>query len=110
MSKRIWIVPMFTLLLCATAAQAQFQERDYELTLSGAGANGPDFDGVSFNVGGSLGYFLTNEFEVLLRQTIGYSDVGGGGSALNGSTRIAADWNFNLGTWVPYIGANIGYA
>jgi hypothetical protein len=108
MIKRLWIVPVLALLLVPAMAQAQFRQGDWELTLSGSGSNGPDFDGTSFNVGGSLGYFLTDEFEVALRQSIGFTDIGVSGD-LNGSTRVAVDYNFNLGQWVPYIGANIGY-
>jgi hypothetical protein len=110
MLKRTWIVAALALLIAPLVARADFKQGDYEVTLSGQGANGPDFDGLQFGVNGALGYFLTDEFEVALRQSVGYSDVGGGGSALNGSTRVAVDYNFNLGQWVPYIGANLGYA
>jgi len=109
MMKRIWIVPVLALFLAPAIARADFKQRDFELTLQGSGANGPDFDGATIAAGGSLGYFLTDEFEIGLRQTIGYTDLGGSGSALNGSTRIAADWNFNLGQWVPFVGGNFGY-
>ena len=27
----------------------------------------------------------------------------------SGSTRVAVDYNFDMGRWVPYIGANLGY-
>jgi len=110
MLKRTWIVAVLALLIAPLAARADFRQGDYEVTLSGQGANGPDFDGFQASAAGSLGYFLTDEFEVALRQSVGYSDVGGGGSALNGSTRVAVDYNFNMGQWVPYIGANLGYA
>src|SRR5215213_431641 len=109
MIKRMWIVPVLALLLVPAMARAEFHQRDWEVTLSGSGSNGPDFDGTTFNVGGSLGYFLTDEFEVALRQSIGFNDRGVSGGNLNGSTRVAIDYNFNLGQFVPYIGGNIGY-
>ena len=110
MPKRMWIVALLAMFIAPLAARADFRQGDFEVTLAGSGANGPDFDGTAFNVGGSLGYFLTDEFEVALRQSILFTDVGGSGSDLNGSTRVAVDYNFNLGQWVPFVGANIGYA
>jgi len=108
MPKRMWIVGLLTVLVAPLLARADFKQGDYDLTLNGAAAHGPDLDGVSFNVGGSLGYFLTDGLEIGLRQTIGFTDVGTGGD-LNGSTRLALDFNFNMGQWVPYVGGNIGY-
>jgi hypothetical protein len=110
MLRRLWLVPALVALLIPALAQAQFRQGDWEVTLQGQGANGPDFDGVQFSVGGSLGYFFADQFEVALRQTIGYSDIAGGGSDLNGSTRVAVDYHFDMGKWQPFIGANIGYA
>jgi outer membrane protein W len=96
------------------AAQAQeefgFQPEDWELTLGGSGANDSEFEGSTFAFSGSLGYFFTENVEVALRQTIGYSDIGGSdGSAWNGSTRVAADWHFDLERWQPFVGVNGGY-
>jgi outer membrane protein W len=99
-------------LLPAAAANAQFQAGDWELTLGGTGSNGPDFNGTTFNVNGSLGYFLTKELEVGVRQGIGYTDIGnagGDGSAWVASTRVALDYHFDLNKIQPYIGANIGF-
>jgi len=100
------------MILPASAAQAQFQQGDWELTLGGTGSNGPDFNGTSFAMQGNLGYFLSKELEVSLRQSIGYSDLtsqSGDGSAWVGSTRIALDYHFDFGRFQPYIGAQIGY-
>jgi hypothetical protein len=95
-------------LMVTSAAHAQFKDGDWELTLSGSAANGPDFDGVTANVNANLGYFITKELEVGVRQTVGFTDIGTSGD-LNGSTRIAVDWNFDIGKVVPFLGANIGY-
>jgi hypothetical protein len=107
MLRKLMVVAALAL-LPAAAAQAQFQAGDWALTLSGQGSNGPDFDGTQFSVNADIGYFLTKEFEVSLRQSIGYSDLVQG-TAWNGSTRVAVDYNWDMGRWVPYIGANIGY-
>ena len=108
MPKRMWIVAMLAFLVAPLAARADFKQGDFELTLQGSGANGPDFDGVNFNIAGSLGYFLTDEFEIGARQSVLFEDLSG--SNLNGSTRVFVDYNFNLGQWVPFIGASVGYA
>jgi hypothetical protein len=104
----MWIVALLAVIVAPLAARADFKQGDYELTLSGSAAHSPDLDGVTINVGGNLGYFITNEFEVGLRQSIGFTDIGTSGD-VNGSTRVAVDYNFNLGQWVPYVGANLGY-
>jgi hypothetical protein len=100
-------------ILPAAVAHAQFQQGDFELTLSGQGSNGPDFDGTQWSVDGQLGYFFTKELEASIRQTVSYTDVGatvGGGSAWNAATRVALDYNFDIGgRIVPYIGGNIGF-
>ena len=106
---RKFFVAAALMLLPAAAANAQFQAGDWELTLGGSGSNGPDFDGTAWNVNGSLGYFMTKEFELGVRQSIGYTDIGVDGSAWNGSTRIFADYHFDMGRWQPYVGGNIGY-
>jgi hypothetical protein len=107
MLRKLMVVAALAL-LPAAAAHAQFQAGDWELTLSGQGSNGPDFNGTQWSVEGNIGYFFTKELEVGLRQTIGYSDLVPG-TAWNGSTRVAVDYNFDMGRWVPYIGANVGY-
>jgi len=110
MLRKLMVVAALAL-LPAVAAQAQFQAGDWELTLGGSGSNGPDFNGTSFAVNGNLGYFLTKELEIGVRQSVGYSDINGGGSgsSWNGSTRFALDYHFDFGRWQPYVGANIGY-
>jgi hypothetical protein len=105
---RKFFVAMALMLLPAVAANAQFQAQDWELTLGGSGSNGPDFNGTSWAVNGSLGYFLTKEFEVGVRQSVGYTDINVG-SAWNASTRVFIDYHFDLGRWQPYIGGNIGF-
>ena len=105
---RKFFVAVALMLLPAAAANAQFQAGDWELTLGGSGSNGPDFDGTTWAVNGSLGYFLSKEFEVGVRQTIGYTDIGVG-SDWAGSTRVFADYHFDMGRWQPYVGGNFGY-
>jgi len=103
------------LCLLPATAQAQTVENPWELTLGAGGVNSSDFDGFAARVDGSLGYYFNETWEVSVRQSFTYNDFGGGpggGSQLDGSTRVALDVHFPLGDrsqWVPYVGANIGY-
>ena len=94
--------------LAPQSAFAYFEEGDKEITLSGTAANGPDWDGVSGGINGSFGYFLTDNLELSIRQTIQYSDIFVD-SALNGSTRVALDFHFDMEALQPFVGGNFGY-
>ncbi len=94
------------IVLLPAYAMAQFHQADWELTLSGQGSNDKDFRTGSAAVNGSLGYFFTDQMELALRQGVVWSD---GGSTWNGDTRVALDYHFDMGRWVPFVGANIGY-
>ena len=99
------------LLLFTAQARAQFQAGDWTLTLGGTGTNGQDFDSGSFNVTGDIGYFFTNQLEIALRQSIGYTDFAGDdGSFWIGSTSVALDYHFDMGRWQPYVGGVLGFA
>jgi hypothetical protein len=102
------VLSAVALFMLPATSQAQFKQGDWELTLGGSGANGPDLDGVSFGVNGSVGYFFTDQLELSLRQVIGYTDVNVE-SSWNGSSRVALDFHFDLGRWQPFVGGNIGY-
>jgi hypothetical protein len=97
---------VLTVLLVPNLARAQFQQGDYELTLLGSGANDKDFRTGAFTVSGSLGYFVTDQIEVGLRQGFSWLD---GGSSWGGATRIAADYHLDFGRWQPFGGVNVGY-
>lgn len=82
----------------------------WEITIGGGGSNSSDFDGFNASANGSLGYYFTDNLELSLRQSVSYSDFAG--SDWNGSTRVAFDVHFPLGSRghiVPFVGANIGY-
>jgi len=108
------------LLALAPSVKAQVAN-PWELTLSGTGSNGPDFNGVNAAVNVGVGYYLTdtatNALEVGGRQALTFTDLGGSGpggkgSALNASTAAFIDYHFKFGDhgeWQPYVGANIGF-
>jgi hypothetical protein len=108
MLRKFWFVAALMLLPTA-AANAQFSPGDWELTLSGEGRHGPDLNGTDFGVNFTLGYFLTKELEVGVRQSVNYADDTGPGSAWDGTTGVALDYHFDLGRWQPFIGANFGF-
>jgi hypothetical protein len=106
------ILAALTAAFLPTFAKADFQQGDLELTLGGNAIGGRDFDGIAGGINASVGYFLTDEFELGVRQSVNYTDVGtapDAGGQLSGSTRVFADFHFDLGQWQPYVGANIGY-
>jgi hypothetical protein len=76
--------------------------------LGGSGSSDESFDGTVFNVEAGLGYFMTDNFEVIWRQGISYADIPGDDN-WNASTRLAFDYNFDMETWYPYLGLNVGY-
>ena len=88
--------------------QAQLQRGDWELTLAGTGVN-PAHGGIAAGARAGVGYFLTDQFELSLRQQIAYSDIGAPG-AFFGKTQFALDFNLSLGQhWQPFIGAQGAY-
>ena len=107
MLRKLYLVPVLALFLVPAIANAQFEQGNYELTLSGAGSNDQDWTTGSFSVNASLGYFTSKELELGVRQTIVWGD---GGSAWSGQTQAFLDYHFDMDRWQPFIGANIGYA
>jgi len=99
------------LLLIPTLAQAQVHAGTWELTLGGTGVSGNKLDGVTAAANVTVGYFVTRDFELSVRQAITFTDIAVSGD-LDSSTRLAADYHFNFGDanqWRPYFGVNGGY-
>jgi hypothetical protein len=110
MLRKFYLVPVLAMLALPALAQAQFEAGNWELKLSGQGTNDQDFDGGSVGFSGSLGYFLSKEMEVGVRQGLSWSDaVGGSGSVWSGDTRIFLDYHFDMDRWQPYVGVFGGY-
>lgn len=97
---------LFGLALSALPVFAQPETGDWEFTLGGSGSADDDFDTGGFGVNGSFGYFINQNFEASIRQTVNF--VGDRDEEWSGSTRAAIDWHFLLGKFVPFIGANGG--
>ncbi len=85
-------------------------QEEWEFRLSGSGSNDVDFANGGFNFDATLGYHFTDQWEVALRQSFGYSDFGT--SSWTGGTRIGGYYNFNFDEEqriVPYAGLTVGY-
>ena len=102
------VMVVVALLMLPTLSYGYFEEGDKEITLSGQAANSADLDGVQIGVTGSFGYFVTDNLELSIRQSLAYSDIFVD-SAMNGSTRVAVDFHFDLEAWQPFVGGNFGY-
>lgn len=84
------------------------EEGDWEFIISGSGSSDEDVEVGSFAANLELGYYLTQDWEVALRQSVIYNDTGAG-TNWDGSTRVAIDYHFGDANLRPFIGANLGY-
>lgn len=105
---RYIVIATAVALLPATAAQAQFEAGDWELRLNGSGRADNNFDAGGVDINATLGYFLNPNWEVSLRQSIGYIDTGGD-NVYNASTKVGLDYHVDLDRWQPFIGAQLGF-
>lgn len=92
----------------ATFAQG-FGQGDKDLLLSGFGVSSDDWDSTTLSASASLGYFFTDRLEGSIRQDLSFADLDAGGSSWAATTRVAADYYFDMGRFWPYIGASLGY-
>jgi Outer membrane protein beta-barrel domain len=107
--KLMVLVPVVALLALPSLALAQFEAGNYALELFGTGASNQDFDSHQVAAGGELGYFLTKEAEVGIRQGVSWSDSENTPQIWTGDTRVFGNYHFDLDRWQPYVGAFIGY-
>ena len=81
----------------------------HEITLGGGGGATKELDDSFAGFNGSYGTYLSETWEVVLRQSVNYSNPGNGGIAWNGSTFVAADYHFSTRTKLrPFVGVNAG--
>ena len=110
MLRKFVLVALFAMFLVPAAAQAQFDEGDWEMFVAGSGASDSGFDNTNLSVTLSLGYFFNDNLEAGVRQGIVFSDTDAGGSDFAASTAGFVDFHFDLDRWQPFVGAFIGYA
>lgn len=90
------------------ADYAVAREGDWEFTLGGAGSADHDLDNSAGGVNASLGYYLSDAIELVVRQSGSYSDGAGGGTDFDGSTFVAVDHHFGSDRLRPFVGVNLG--
>jgi hypothetical protein len=115
MLRKFVLVALFAMFLVPAAAQAQFDEGDWEITIAGSGTSDSSFDSTSLSVGFSVGYFFNDNLEAGVRQTVSFADTEGtaitpGDSEFAGSTTGFLDYHFDLDEWQPFVGAFVGWA
>lgn len=108
------LVPALALLAVPAVSSAQFEAGDYELTLSATASAPKDVDGAFIGGRVTLGYFLTKEAEVSLRQEVNYLDndvdlPNVDNTAWGGLTHAAFDYHFDFGALQPFVGVYGGY-
>jgi hypothetical protein len=102
---KVKVLSLAAALALPLAVNAQPAAQDWEVILSGGGSAESDFDTGQFGTTLSLGYYLNDNLEVGVRQSINYHSSG----VWDGATRAAVDYNFVMDKLVPFVGANIGY-
>ena len=108
------LVPALALVAIPTIASAQFEAGDLELTLSGQGTMTRKSDGGSLGATAGLGYFLTKELEVGVRQNVSFIQdnrkfPGIDNNGWGGRTTGFIDYHFDLGAFQPFVGGQVGY-
>lgn len=107
MLRKFYLIPALALFLLPAIARAQYEQGNWDLQIAGSGSAQQSFENGGANLNVSLGYLLTKEIEVGVRQGINYADFGN--STWAGSTFAFVQYNIDMDRWVPFIGANVGY-
>jgi hypothetical protein len=110
MLRKFVLVALFAMFLVPAAAQAQYDEGDWEMFVAGSGASDSGFDNTSLSATASIGYFFNDNLEAGVRQGITFVDTDAGGSDFAASTAGFVDFHFDLDRWQPFVGAFVGYA
>lgn len=82
---------------------------DMEFTLSGTGFSNKDLDSSSGGASASVGWYLNDTLEAVVRQSITYSNSDAGSDSWAGTTRVALDQHILArGPVRPFVGVNFG--
>ena len=106
--KSFVLATIAALLLLPTLSAAQPKEGEWEFTLTGSGSSNNDFDAGGFGASASIGHFLTEGWEVLLRQSLIYANTESESGVYVATTRVALDYHFDFDRWQPFAGVNLG--
>jgi len=82
---------------------------DWEFTLGGNGTSNKDFGTNTGGFNATVGYFLSDAFELALRQSINFTVGGDVQDAVGGATYGALDYHFRVGQKLrPFVGVTFG--
>lgn len=81
---------------------------DRELTIAGTGSSDQDVDNGTYGISGDIGWYLSDNFQLGLRQSFNYVQVEGGDDRSNGATRAFVNYHFDLGAARPFVGLSAG--
>ena len=85
------------------------QKGAWEFTLGGSGGSNKALNNSLGGVNATVGYYLSNAFEVSVRQSGNYTNgTGSGGANYDGSTFVGIDEHFGTGRLRPFVGLNFG--
>lgn len=84
------------------------EQGDVEFTIGANGSNDKEFDTGQFSLATSLGFFLTDGFELGARHNMTYFDTDDTSAVFVATTRAFADYHFDFDRVQPFIGANAG--
>jgi hypothetical protein len=107
MFKRLVVFALVGVFALPAISEAQFTFGDRTFTLGAGGTSERKFNNNSFSIDGAVGYFWLDNVEASLRQNISREGIGPG-SDWQASTRLAVDWHFLVGDFLPFIGAQAG--
>ncbi len=82
---------------------------DREFILTGSGLSNKDMDDSSGGIGASLGFYLNDTLELVVRQSVNYANSNDDDANWFASTRVALDQHiFVSGRFLPFVGVNFG--
>jgi len=110
MSRRMSAAGLILLLISSVGFAQGFVAGDNTFTLAGAGVSDDDLVDNDFSVNVAWSYFLTDTWEIAIRDNVILDDQEGSDDDWANTFRVALDWNFLTGgAVVPFIGASVGY-
>ena len=87
---------------------AGYEKGDVEVMIGGSGTSDEDFDSNAVNLNASVAWLVTEGLALGIRQDLAIADSGDD-SSYNAATVGFADFNFNFGDFVPFVGVTFGY-
>ncbi|MFU8816180.1 MAG: hypothetical protein ACNA7W_12595 [Pseudomonadales bacterium] len=103
---RLALIGLFA--LAAPLALAGPEAGDRSFMIAGSGTSDDSFDEAAYGLAGQLGWFVSDQLELGIRQSINGDYRDEGTSRWAASTRGYADWHFGSGIARPFLGVSLG--